>query len=105
MFVSKVQFFSVSLLVCEFHNHGQTWYQKFIGTYPPLSLLVTTNMTGSCLRTNELQFKFSALLRYVAWHKFIARNVSVTICFQPEKNESIYTFGGRKNCIDDDIPG
>ena len=28
--------FSINLLVCEFYPQGQTWYQKFIGTYPPL---------------------------------------------------------------------
>ena len=30
--------FSIILLVCEFYPHGRTWYQKFIGTYPPLEL-------------------------------------------------------------------
>ena len=28
--------FSISLLVCEFKPYRQTWYQKFVGTYPPL---------------------------------------------------------------------
>ena len=28
--------FSIIALVCEFYPHGQTWYQKFIGTYMPL---------------------------------------------------------------------
>ena len=28
--------FSISLLVCQFYPHGQTWYQKRTGTYPPL---------------------------------------------------------------------
>ena len=36
MFVPTVLLLSISLLVCEFNPHGQTWYQKFIGTYPPL---------------------------------------------------------------------
>ena len=36
IFVPEVRLFSISLLVCEFNPHRQTWYQKFIGTYPPL---------------------------------------------------------------------
>ena len=28
--------FSISLLVCEFYPHRQTWYQKCAGTYPLL---------------------------------------------------------------------
>ena len=24
-------------MVCEFNPHRQTWYQKFVGTYPPLA--------------------------------------------------------------------
>ena len=31
---------SIILLVCEFYPHGQTWYQKFIRTYPPLKDLL-----------------------------------------------------------------
>ena len=29
--------FPISLLVFECNAHGQTWYQKFIGTYPSLN--------------------------------------------------------------------
>ena len=29
--------FSFILLVYEFYSHGQTWHQKFIGTYLPLA--------------------------------------------------------------------
>ena len=29
--------FSFIFLVSEFYSHGQTWYQKFIGTYLPLA--------------------------------------------------------------------
>ena len=36
IFVPKVRLFSISLLVCEFSLHRQTWYQKFLWTYPPL---------------------------------------------------------------------
>ena len=36
MFVPKVQHFSISLLVCVFNRHRQTWYQKFILTNPSL---------------------------------------------------------------------
>ena len=32
----KSGFFFIISLVCEFYPHGQTWYQKFIGTYAPL---------------------------------------------------------------------
>ena len=31
--------FSIISLVCEFYPHGQTWYQKFIGTYTPLVIV------------------------------------------------------------------
>ena len=39
-------FFSISLTVCEFNRHRQTWYQKFTGTYlsltdPPARLKLT----------------------------------------------------------------
>ena len=33
----KSGFFIISL-VCEFCPHGQTWYQKFIGSYTPLNV-------------------------------------------------------------------
>ena len=32
--------FSIILFVCEFYPDGQTWYQKLIGIYPPLSLKI-----------------------------------------------------------------
>ena len=35
----KSGFFHYFILVCEFYPHRQTWYQKFIRTYPPLHLL------------------------------------------------------------------
>ena len=35
MFVPKVRLFSIILLVCEFHPHRQTWYQKFLGLIRP----------------------------------------------------------------------
>ena len=44
--------FSIILLVCEFHPHGQTWYQKFIGTYLPLLL------DGGVHRRGQLQSIF-----------------------------------------------
>ena len=38
IFVPEVRLFSISSLVCEFNPHRQTWYQKFVGTYPPLGI-------------------------------------------------------------------
>ena len=40
MFVPEDRLFSISLLVCEFNPHRQTWYQKFKGTYSPLKSTV-----------------------------------------------------------------
>ena len=38
MFVPKVRLFPLFYeLVHEFYSHGQTWYQKFTGTYLPLA--------------------------------------------------------------------
>ena len=39
MFVPKVQLFSIILLVCEFYPQGQTWHQKFLGTYSPMQYI------------------------------------------------------------------
>ena len=39
MFVPIVWLFSIILLACEFYPHGQTWYQKFLGTYLPLKYI------------------------------------------------------------------
>ena len=47
----KSGFFSISLLVCEFNPHAQTWYQKFIGTYPPL---ITVRLDIFCQRHASL---------------------------------------------------
>ena len=39
----EVRLFPISLLACKFnpHRHDKTWYQKFIGTYPPLLSTIT----------------------------------------------------------------
>ena len=50
IFVPEVRLFSISLLVCGFNPHRQTWYQKFIGTYPPLKKTKTCKSTCSCRR-------------------------------------------------------
>ena len=47
IFVPEVRLFSISLLVCEFNPHRQTWYQKFIGTYPPLHHPVKNSLNGT----------------------------------------------------------
>ena len=42
----KSVFFFINLLVRAFYPHGQTWYQKFIGTYPPL--VISAKLKTNC---------------------------------------------------------
>ena len=49
--------FSISFLVCEFYSHGQTWYQKLTGTYPPL--------LNHCIRNLYSTLKTSLKVRTV----------------------------------------
>ena len=44
--------FSIGLLVREFNNPRQTWYQKCIGTYPPLFLQRTVSLCLARDRVN-----------------------------------------------------
>ena len=47
MFVLKIRLFPISLLVCEFNPHRQTWYQTFMGTYPPLATVAQKHIIDS----------------------------------------------------------
>ena len=44
MYVHKVGLFPISLLVCKFKPYRQTWYQKFLGTYPPLEIFTLLSL-------------------------------------------------------------
>ena len=72
IFVPEVRLFSISLLVCEFNPHRQTWYQKFTGTYPPLIETDKKNLFIPCKQT-----------RVITRHRFGHSNVAF-VCFSNE---------------------
>ena len=53
MFVPTVRLFSITLLICEFNPHRQTWYQKFIRTYSPLNDLLKSTPTRSIVQWED----------------------------------------------------